>query len=104
MWTKRSGSASMKYDPSACRVLCQWPENMEAKKWLSPVRVLRVVTKWRSPMRRVMGPLPRLVVAVSGSGSDSGSDSGSIPGFEIGGGEGGMKTSLEKSQSLRLKR
>lgn len=99
MWTKRSGSASTKYDPSACRALCHWPENMEEKKWLSPVRVAREVTKCRSPIRRVMGPLLRLVVvggagagAGAGTVSGSGSGSGSEPGG--GGGVGGMGPSL----------
>ncbi len=93
MWTKRWGSASRKYDPSGSWVLCHWPENMEEKKRLSPVRVARVVMKWRSPIRRVMGPLLRLVVGGAVSGSGSGSSSGS----EIGGGEGGMGTPLENS-------
>ena len=85
MWAKRSGSASMKYDPSRGWVLCQLPENMEEKNRLSPVRVARVVTKLRSPTRRVMGPLLRLVEGQAGA----------VSGSEIGGGERGISAPLE---------
>lgn len=89
MWTKRSGSASMKYEASGCRVLCQLPENMEEKNWLSPVRVARAVTNLRSPTRRVIGSLLGLVEG----------EAGGVSGSEVGGGEGGTGTPLENQSA-----
>src|ERR1700722_7430022 len=53
MCLKRSGSASMKYDPSSC-VLSQRPDSKEEKKPLSSVKVAAVVTNRCSPIWRVV--------------------------------------------------